>query len=263
MNKFFYSTIQYHFNSKGNLVLTAARWNPYRGPWGFLGGGPSAQTVEQQNLNIEQTQQTMQFDSQLMTLFNQQFANQQNQLNFLKGVLQPEITSAQAGNGFSAPALAAMRTSATDTISNQFKNAQSTLNDTLRTQGDVNIPSGVTAGADRALLTSEAQTKSGAQNQITLANAGQAQSNLWNAVNALNGVAAQNNPAYLASSANEGGSVVANLSSSQANLQNAITNANANSFMGSFMKSLGGGLGGGLAGMTGDAGDSELMSVFG
>jgi hypothetical protein len=235
----------------------------YEGPVALCGGGPSQQTQEQQSLNIQQTQQTMQFDSQLMTLFNQQYANQQSQLNFLKGVLQPELTQSAAGNGFSKPALAAMRTGATDTISSSYQNAQRALNQTERSSSDVNIPSGVNAANDAALVNSEAQTKAGAQNQITIDNESQAQSNLWNAVNALNGVAAQNSPAALENGAIEGGNTVASLGSSQANLQNAITNANSSSFLGTFGKALGGGLGGGIAGMAGDAGDSELMSVFG
>jgi hypothetical protein len=252
----------YHWTGIEYALLSREGFQ-YEGPVALCGGGPSEATQEQQQLDLQQTQQTMGFDSQLMDLFNKQYANQQSQLNFLKGVLQPELTSAVAGNGFSKPALAAMRTGATDNISSSFQNAQRALNQTERSSGDVNIPSGVNAGLDASLVNSEAQTKSGAQNQITLADESQAQSNLWNAVNALNGVAAENSPAALESGALEGGSTVAGLSSSQAGLQNAITQANSNSFLGTFGKALGGALGTGLGGAAGDAGDSELMSVFG
>src|SRR6185312_2155481 len=140
--------------------------------WGS--GGGSSETKQQQQLNLQETQQQMQFNQQLMGLFQQQFQNQQNQLNFLKGVMQPVITNAQAGKGFSDEALTAMRTGATDQLSSQFQNAQAALNQQLKTSGDANIPSGVTVGADTALLNEEAKTNAGAQNNITLANAQQA-----------------------------------------------------------------------------------------
>lgn len=211
-----------------------------------MGGGASSETKQQQNLNLQATQQQMQFNQQLMSLFQQQFQNQQNQLNFLKGVMQPVITQAQAGHGFSDEALTAMRTGATDNLSGQFQNAQQALNQTLKTSGDANIPSGVTAGADMSLLNSEAQAKAGAQNQITLADQQQAESNLFNAANVLNGVAAQNSPNALMEGANQGSSNVAGLSGAQGSLQNAITNANSNSFFGKMINSFGSAFGSGL-----------------
>jgi hypothetical protein len=162
--------------------------------------------------------------------------------------MQPVIKEAQAGQGFSPEALAAMRTGATDTLSGQFQNAQAALNQQLKTSGDANIPSGVTVGADESLLTQEAIAKSGAQNQITLANQQQATSNLFNAANVLNGVAAQNNPNALAGEANSGSGNVAGLGNAQGGLQNAITNANNSSFFGKLGQSFAGALGNTLGG---------------
>lgn len=213
-----------------------------------MGGGASSATKQQQNLNLQETQQTMQFQQQLMSLFQQQFANQKSQLDFLKGVMQPVIKDAEAGKGFSDSELAAMRTGATDTLSGQFQNAQQALNQTLKTSGDANVPSGVTAGADLALINSEAQAKANAQNNITVANAQQARSNLFNAANVLNGVAAESSPNALESGAIEGGSTVAGLSGAQSGLQNAITNANSNSFFGRLMNGFGSSLGNFLGG---------------
>jgi hypothetical protein len=213
-----------------------------------MGGGPSQATQEQQQVNLEASQQELQFQSQLMTLFQQQFGEQSQETNFLKGVLEPEITQAQSGQGFSPQALAALRTSATDTTSAQFQNAQAALNQELKTSGSANVPSGVTVGADQALLTAQAQTQSGQQNQITLANQQQAQNNFWNAINALNGVAAQQNPLGYAGSASGAGGTIAGLSGAQSSLQNSITNANNSSFFGSLSRGLGSGLGSGLAG---------------
>lgn len=211
------------------------------------GGGASSATKEQQQLTSEQTQQTMAFDKQLMELFQKQYATQQTQLNFLTSILKPVAENAAAGNGFTKPELAAMRTSATDELTAQEQNAQKALNQTLKTSGDANIPSGVTVGANLALQNQEFQANAGTQNQITVANAQQANSNLFNAVSALSGVAQQESPNALESGALEGGSTVANLGGTQGNLQNSIVNANSNSFFGklggAFATSLGGGLG--------------------
>ena len=233
---------------ENRLVLVRLRGHDYEGDSALCGGGPSAQTVEQQNLNLEETQQQMSFDQTLMGLFTQQYNNQQAQLNYIKGVMQPVIANAQAGNGFSTPELASMRTQATDTISGAYQNAQKALNINERASGDVNIPSGVTQGQQEALLTSEAQTKSNTQNQITVANAQLANQNLFNAANVLNGVAAQNSPAYLMGGSQQGGSIVAGLSGAQAGLQNAVTNADNSGFFGQLMTGLGSGMGSMLTG---------------
>lgn len=220
-------------------------------------GGPSANTQEQQQLTTEQTQQTMGFDQQLMGLFQKQYATQQNQLNFLQSILKPVAANAEAGNGYTAPELAAMRSSATDQLTSQEQNAQQALNQTLKTSGDANIPSGVTVGANEALENSEFQANAGAQNNITVANAQQANSNLFNAVSALSGVAQQESPNALESGSLEGGSTVAGLSSAQGGLQNSITNANSNSFFGKLGSGFASGLGGGLSGaLTGGLGQA-------
>lgn len=219
-------------------------------------GGPSQATKDQQQVTLEASKNQLQFQSQLMSLFQQQFANQKGVLDFLQGTLKPEIVRAQAGEGFSPQALAAMRTTATDTTASEFQNAQAALNQVLKTSGSSNVPSGVTVGANQEFLTAEARTQAGGQNQITLANAGQAQNNFWNAINALNGVSAQINPLGYGSEASGAGGTVANLSSSQSSLQNAITSANSSSFFGqlggAFAGALGKGLGGALSGGFGN-----------
>lgn len=210
-------------------------------------GGPSQATKDQQQVTLQASKQELQFQSQLMSLFQQQFANQKGVLDFLQGTLKPVIAQAEAGKGFSDAELNAMRTSSTDAVSSQFQNAQQALNQELRSSGSANVPSGVTAGADTALLAQAAQTQAGTQNQLTVANAQQARSNLFNAVNALQGVGAQINPLGYGSEASGAGGTVAGLSGAQSSLQNSITNANNSSFFGrlggSFASALGGGLG--------------------
>lgn len=206
-------------------------------------GGPSQATKDQQAVTLAASKQQLTFDTQLMDLFQKQYADQKDTLDFLKNTLKPVISDAEAGKGFSADELAAMRTTASDTISQQFQNAQAALNQELRTSGDANIPSGVTVGADAALLSQQAQTEAGTQNQITVANAQQARNNLFNAVNALNGVAAQVNPLGYGSEATGGSGAIAGLGGAQSSLQNAITSANNSSFFGKLMSGISQGIG--------------------
>src|SRR6185437_5876903 len=223
-------------------------------------GGPSAATKQQQQLTLQSTEQQMDFNNQLMSLFQKQFAGQQSTLQYLKDTFQPVISNAQAGHGFSPDALAAMRTSATDNLSGQFQNAQAALNQQLKTSGSSNVPSGVTAGADLSLLEAQAQANAGAQRDITLADQQQAKSDLFNASNVLNGVAAQDNPLGYASAATGGSGAIAGLSGSQSELQNAITSANSNSFFGKLSGSFASGLGAGAA--TFLTGGTNLSSIL-
>lgn len=216
-------------------------------------GGPSEATKQQQQLTLQSTQQSLEFQKTLTSLFQQQFADQKGVLDFLQGTLEPKI--AAGGEGFSPQAIAAMRTSSTDTISSQFQNAQTALNQVLKTSGSANVPSGVTVGADTGLLSAEAQTQAQGQNQITLSNEQQRQNNFWNSINALNGVSAQINPLGYGSEASGAGGTVASLGNAQSSLQNALTSANSSSFFGQLGGSFARGLGGGLSGaVTGGLG---------
>lgn len=215
-------------------------------------GGASDQTKNQQNLTAEQTQSQIDFTKTLQSMFQTQYGNQQNILNFLKDTLTPVIQRAEAGNGLSPEALTAMRTGATEQTASQFNNAQTATQELEAMHGGNGLPSGVNAQLTAANATAAANSGANAQRQITEYNSNIAQSNLWNGVNALNGLAAQENPLGYAASANSGSEGVASLSGAQSSLQNSITNANANSFGGQFMSSVGKGLAGGLTGTLGE-----------
>lgn len=206
-------------------------------------GGASSATKQQQQLTLQQTQSQINFDKTLQGLFQQQFAQQKGVLDYLQNTAKPIVERSLAGQGFTPEALTAMRTSATDDLSQQYQNAQAALNQTLKTSGDANVPSGVTVGANASLLNQEAIAKAGAQRDITVQNAGFANSNLWNAMSVLSGNAAQINPLGYASSATGGSGAVAGLGESQGALQNAITNANNSSFFGKLTTGLATGIG--------------------
>lgn len=209
----------------------------YRGSWAHAKGDDTAKAAEQQQEN---------FNSQLMNIFQQQFGQQTQVLNYLKGKMQPMIDNP---TGYDAATLAAMRTSATDTLSNNYQNAQKALQNQEYTSGGRDLPSGTSAQLNEALLNSEAADKSNAQNTITLNDANLKQQNYWNAVNVLNGTAAQFNPLGYASAATSGSGAVAGLSNAVTNSQNTGLTA------------LLGGVAGGVFGAAGKAGGfSSLFS---
>jgi hypothetical protein len=210
----------------------------YDGPVELAKGDSTAKAAENQQ---------MAFNTQLMNVFQQQFATQKNTLDYLKGKLQPGIDNP---TGMSADALAAARTSATDQISQQYQSAQKALNAKMATSGESSLPSGVGAQLNAALLDSQAADTANNQNQITLQNEQLKQSNYWNSINALNGVAAQNNPLGYANGATSGSGAVANLSQ-------AVTASSGPTF-GAI---LGGVAGGAAAGASG-AGFTKLFGCW-
>lgn len=190
----------------------------------------------------QQEQQQLQFNTQLMGIFQQQFTKQSAVLDYLKGKLQPIIDA--GGTGYSKEALTAMRTGATDQLSTAYQNAQRTLNNTENARnGGSDLPSGVNAQLDAALLHSEATDKAGAQNTITLNNENLKQSNYWNAMNVLSGnVSQQFNPLGYAGAYNQGSGNVAGLSQ-------AVTASQQSGLMGAL-----GGIAGGVFAGAGQAG---------
>jgi hypothetical protein len=202
----------------------------YAGPVALAKGDQTAKNAEAQQAS---------FNATLMSTFQQQFATQKNTLDYLKSKMQPMIDNP---TGLSDAGLAAARTSSDDQFSSAYQNAQRALNAKMATSGESTLPSGVGAQLNSALLNAEAADKATGQNQITMQNESLKQSNYWSAVNALNGVAAQNNPLGYANSATSGSGAVANLSQ-------AVTASSGPTF-GSIL----GGVAGGALGAAGSAG---------
>lgn len=207
-------------------------WFEYDGPIAACKGDNTAKAAEVQQ---------MQFSQQLMQVFQTQFGRQSAILNYLTGVMKPQV--AAGGEGYSPAALNAMRASATDNISNEFNHEQQALNEREFAQGGRDLPSGVNAQINAGLGAEEAAQKAGAENQITLANEDLKQKNYWNAVNVLNGNAAQFAPNSYANSANQGSGEVANLSQ-------AVTAANQSQLLGA-LGGIAGGAGSAIAGYYG------------
>jgi hypothetical protein len=211
----------------------------YAGPVALAKGDQTAKNAEAQQAS---------FNATLMSTFQQQFATQKNTLDYLKSKLQPGIDNP---TGLSDAGLAAARTSSDDQFSAAYQNAQRALNAKMATSGESTLPSGVGAQLNSALLNAEAADKATGQNQITMQNEQLKQTNYWNSINALNGVAAQNNPLGYANSATSGSGAVAGLSQ-------AVTASSGPTF-GSI---LGGVVGGGLSAAGNAGGFGKLFGCW-
>lgn len=189
----------------------------------------------------QQEQQTANFNSQLMQIFNKQYSSQQQVLTYLQGKLQPMIDNP---TGYSPDALAAQRTSATDTLSAEYQNAQKALQNTEFSQGSRDLPSGVNDQLNEALLQGEASDKANAQNTITTNNAALEQSNYWNALSALNGQATTAyNPLGYAGAATSGANAVTGLSQAVTASQGPSIGSILGGIAGAGVGALGAGLG--------------------
>lgn len=174
------------------------------------------------------------FNDTLRNIFQAQYGKQSAITQYLTQQMEPLI--AKGGQGMSPEALAAARTSATDTLSNQFQGAQRAVNATEQR----GLPSGVNAQISGSMMAQEAEQQAAAQNQITAQNEQLKQQNYWNSINVLNGQAAVENPLGYAGSASSGGNTIAGLS--QAN-----TAASGPTF-GAVLGSIAGGAGTALGG---------------
>lgn len=215
------------------------QFHEYSGPLEMCGGGGDSTDTGAEDAQAS-------FDTQLMTMYKSQYATQQSQLSYLQGKMQPIINA--GGTGYTDQQLASMRTGATDANSAQLQNAQAAMNNSITQNSGGSKLSGVagsTVEANAALLNAGAQAQAGSQEAITSQNANLQQSNYWNAINALNGVAAQENPLGYASAATSGSNAVAGLS--QANTASVEAGNQWMGMVGSIAGGVGSALSGGLS----------------
>jgi hypothetical protein len=229
---YFYSEIVLELTEDPTVFIPiSATKVPYDGAWAFAKGDSTAK---------EEEEQTASFDQSLMSIFQSQYGTQQSQLKYLQGQMEPIINA--GGQGYTPEQLAAQRTAASDTDSESYQQAQAQLNNqTSQMSGGSKLTgvSGANVESDAALDNAMAQKSSADQNQITTNNANLQQQNYWNAVNALNGVATEENPLGYAGESSTAGSTVAGLG-------NTVTNANQSQLLGAL-----GGIAGGLGSAIG------------
>lgn len=205
-------------------------------------GDPLAKQSEQ--LSLQNQAQQMQFNTQLMQIFNKQYEQQQDVLNYLKAKAEPMI---EHPTGYSDEALAGMRTSASDTIARNTQAAQQAGQAQRFALGSRDLPSGVDDQINAAINDSSAAQQSSAQNQITQANEDLKQKNYWNAMGVLGGTGAAFNPQSYASEATGAGNAASGAGNTTAGLANAYMNSKKG-FWTSFKDSLGSSLGHTLGG---------------
>src|SRR5579864_206655 len=173
------------------------------------------------------------FDDTLMSLMQAQYGKQSAITTYLTNQMTPRINA--GGIGTPAAALAAERTSATDTLTTEFQNARKAA---AASENQSGLPSGANAQITSAILSEEARTKSGAQADITAQNEARRQADYWNSINTLSGNAAQINPLGYANAATSGSGAVSGLSQ-------AVTASNQSQLLGA-LGGLAGGVGGAL-----------------
>jgi hypothetical protein len=203
-----------------NIVITKVVWDmhtmkvverrtrAYSGPWMLCKGDNSLKAGEQQQLA---------FNQQLQNAFMAQYGKQSAQIDYLNSILKPMVTNP---TGLSQPALTAMRTSASDTIAREGQNAKSAVAATEAARGGgTGLPSGVEAQLDEGVALNTANQQSTAQNQITQYDESVRQTNLWNAINGLQGNARMLDPTAYSANANQGSSALAGLGTAYYNTQ--------------------------------------------
>lgn len=253
-----YTKIEAQWNDElQQYVTVSAEFYEYEGTVALCKGDDTAKQSEQ--LQLQNQQQQLDFNTQLMGIFQQQYGQQQQVYQYLQKQMQPIIDA--GGTGYSAQALASMRTSATDNLSNQYQNAQKALQAQEFTSGGRDLPSGVNQQLNASLFASEAADQAGAQNQITQQNENLKQQNYWNAVNELNGVGAAFNPQSYAGAATNSSEAASTAGNSAANLSTAYQNSKKG-FWSNLASGLGAGLGAGLGGGL-SGGFGSLMSTIG
>lgn len=174
------------------------------------------------------------FTNTLTKAFQAQYGKQSDLLAILTKTLSPQLANP---TGLSAATKAAMTTNAIETSATTFQNAlKGTQAITASHGGPTALPSGVQEQITGQLAGQQAASETSGLENIQQQDENLKQSNYWNAVNGLNGVAAQTNPLGYANGATGSSGAVAGLSQ-------AFTQSNQSQLLGA----LGGVVGGGLS----------------
>lgn len=173
------------------------------------------------------------FNSTLQSAFSSQFGKQSDITNFLSGKLESQINNP---TGLDDATKASMTSSTINNAATTYQNALKGVQAQTETRGGPTaLPSGVGAQIQGQLAGQEAGTESSGLEAIQQQDAQLKNSNYWNSVNGLNGVASQINPLGYAGASTSGAGAVSNLSS-------AFTQSNQSQLLGAL-----GGLAGGVA----------------
>jgi hypothetical protein len=166
--------------------------------------GPTSQEEELQG-------QSQAFSTLLQGNYNTLFGNQLNVLNSINRSLSPILAAGPSQQGFSAPTLAAMNTQAINASGAASRNAQQAVANFGAGQGgggSSGLISGVQRQLQGAVASQSANQYANAQNNITLANYSQGNTNFWRAQGGADQLAAGYSP-----NSAQGGAISANQTS--------------------------------------------------
>jgi hypothetical protein len=193
----------------GRFEVISATYIDYCGPIALLKGDNT--------LKNEETAQSN-FSNVLANSFSTQFANQQGILGFLNNKLTAGLANPQ---GFDPATLASMRTAATEGTAQSFAQSQKALQESEAARGGSVLPSGVQAQLSAENANQAAAANTTAQQNINIQNGQLQNQNYWNSIQALSGVAAQDNPNGLAGAETGAANSVGDLGAAYKNSQNS------------------------------------------
>jgi hypothetical protein len=147
------------------------------------------------------------FFTQLQSAYSQRFADQSAVLGSIKSAFSPILAAGVGQFGFTPEETAALRTTATENIAGNYKNAATAVRETMAAQGGGNafLPSGARVQAEEELASTAAGKQADTQNAITQAGYAQGQRNFDAAASVLGGVASADNPLGFAGATTQGG----------------------------------------------------------
>lgn len=159
---------------------------------GFETFQPTTGKVKKKRLKRQKRQEALdqsRFASFLRNMFQTQFANQQETLNFLLDKLKP-----LAETGFFEGEEAALRTGASEQVSREFTSAQQNLQRQAFRLGGRQLPSGAQIGLTGQLELARARASADAQRDITLRGSELRRQSLFQSAGLLSGVAGLQSP---------------------------------------------------------------------
>jgi hypothetical protein len=173
----------------------------YDGPVLSFKGDKTAQDAESEQLG---------FMNQMMNVFQAQYGSQKNILDFLTKTMQPQIANP---TGYQPQDLAAMRTAASNTVSQEYTKARQAAANAVPGSGSkLAGVAGTTLQTQAAIDAAQAGAETQAQTNIDLANAQLREENRRFATSVLSGTAQQYQPLGFASGVENAGSSISNLS---------------------------------------------------
>lgn len=171
--------------------------------------GPVAKCCGPSGAETDQAAANTSLSSELSAAFNQSFANQNSILSSLTKSLSPTVAQGPNQQGFNAPELANLNTTAINNSAAAASNARRAAGNFTAGQGGggtSGLQSGITQQIDASIDSNATNALANTQNAITAANYNQGRQNYDTALGGLQGVANTYNPTSFGSTATQAGS---------------------------------------------------------